>query len=75
MVSAAVLRCGGGSCRLTLIGECHVHMEGFPTLPTLLRSLEGHPSFESARRQHQMTGDHEPTNKVITTLEGKYVMV
>ncbi|CAE7357241.1 unnamed protein product, partial [Symbiodinium sp. CCMP2456] len=49
-------------------------MEGLPEVPTLFRSLEGRQASQVHVDDMMMTGDTEPTDKVIDTLKGKYEM-
>ena len=43
-------------------------------MPTLLRSLEGRQATQVHVDDMMMTGDEEPTNKVVSTLKDKYEM-
>ena len=52
------------------LSECN--MEGLPEVPTLLRSLEGRQATQVHVDDMMMTGDEEPTNKVVSTLKDKY---
>ena len=45
------------------LSECN--MEGLPEVPTLLRSLEGRQATQVHVDDMMMTGDEEPTNKVV----------
>ncbi|CAE7907020.1 GIP, partial [Symbiodinium necroappetens] len=49
-------------------------MEGLPEVPILLRSLEGRQATQVHVDDMMMTGDEEPTNKVVSTLKDKYEM-